>query len=128
MTIADLVLIMVVGHFIFDWLLQTEWMALNKKDGGLALHVHSAIYAIGVYVTLLASFFVTGWFPGGGGWALLGILYVSHAILDTYQTHVWWCKEVKRMNGSIHLWMIICIDQIRHFIILVGCAIMLKVW
>jgi hypothetical protein len=106
---------LLMGHFIFDWLLQTHWMSMNKSKHWLPLTVHSFIYALGVYITAWAAL---GGFPT---WYTLLILFVTHVLLDDYRFHIWWMTKIKRIpaeKARETLWMIICIDQIWHILIL----------
>lgn len=116
---------LVMGHFVFDWLLQTNWMAMNKKNNPFALLVHSLVYALGVTITL---FFAIGAMPTLSVFAVVfSPLFVSHVLLDSYHFHVWWCIYIKRMPpDEIPLWMLICIDQIWHILILFGLIEWLK--
>lgn len=106
---------LLMGHFIFDWLLQTHWMAMNKSKDQLPLFVHSLIYALGLYGTAAAYLH---YFPS---FFIFLVLFVSHVLLDDYKFHLWWMTHIKRIpaqQAQQSLWMIICIDQIWHIIIL----------
>jgi hypothetical protein len=106
---------LLMGHFLFDWLLQTQWMSMNKSKSLLALTVHSFIYAAGVYST--TGLFLDR-FPS---LSIFVLLFISHILLDDYRFHIWWMIHVKRIpqkQARETLWMIICIDQIWHFLML----------
>jgi hypothetical protein len=108
---------LLMGHFIFDWLLQTYWMSINKSKHWFPLTLHSGIYALGVYFT--------GWLALGmlPSWHILILLFISHYLLDDYRFHIWWLTYIKRMpaeKARETLWMIVCIDQIWHILILFG--------
>jgi hypothetical protein len=114
---ALLFLWLLMGHFIFDWLLQTHWMSMNKSKDRLPLIVHSFIYASGVYAT--AAYYLS-YFPAP---IIFALLFISHVFLDDYKFHIWWMTHIKRIpekQARESLWMIICIDQIWHVIVLFG--------
>lgn len=114
---ADLFIYLMIGHFIFDWLFQYDWQAINKKNGGMALWSHCIVYSVGVW---LMAWVLYGHFIHGG---FLAALLVSHLLLDTYKFHKWWCVNVKGMHGEIPLWMLISIDQIWHTIVIFLVAV-----
>lgn len=69
---------MLLAHLAGDWLLQTEWMAVNKARDWRAMLSHLVIYHAVMLVTLLC------WLPAREPrlWLGLGALAVTHAILD----------------------------------------------
>jgi hypothetical protein len=88
-----------VKHFVCDFLLQTDWMALTKgkpgREGYSALFTHTAIHAIGT-VLILAVFAPHLW------WLAI-VDFIVHSVIDrtkgyfTYQkgwtpkdTVFWW--------------------------------------
>lgn len=49
----SLILFILLGHFIFDWLLQTRYMADNKSKSFEALALHVSTYTIGMNATFI---------------------------------------------------------------------------
>lgn len=45
------VVVMLFGHWVFDFVLQSEWMALNKSSNWDALAQHVAIVSLGCWLT-----------------------------------------------------------------------------
>lgn len=43
----DYILLLIWIHFVFDFLLQTDWMATNKSHNRTALGAHCAVYTTG---------------------------------------------------------------------------------
>lgn len=68
---------LILAHFVGDWLLQNDWMALNKSKQILPLAVHAAVVA---FVTGLAA---AKWLVGPelGFWFIL-ITFVCHFWTD----------------------------------------------
>ncbi|KEO83671.1 DUF3307 domain-containing protein [Tumebacillus flagellatus] len=64
-----------IGHLVGDYLLQNDWMALNKKKkswrGELACNVHCVLWTLSVLL-------FTGWWD----WRHALLVYLSHYILD----------------------------------------------
>ena len=91
-----------VAHLVADWLLQNDWMALNKRNlRHPAGWVHASIHALLLGLAL-------GW----AGGVVLGIL---HLILDTGRPLNWWIRVFKKCDRApeaalIRLWT----DQVTH--------------
>jgi hypothetical protein len=91
-----------VAHLVADWLLQNDWMALNKTDlRKPAGWVHASIHAVLLSLAL-------GW-QGG---VVLGAL---HLIIDTGRPLDWWIRIFKRCEHSPQAALIrIATDQVIH--------------
>lgn len=99
---------LIVGHLVGDFLLQSNWMAINKTRNLLPLVVHSLVYtgAVGLFALL------------GGGLSLpaLAIIFIFHILLDNRVFVGLW---VKHINGAEDiLWLRIMVDQSWHILIL----------
>lgn len=44
------ILIILIGHWVFDFILQSHWMASNKSKSNKALLSHVGVYTIGVVI------------------------------------------------------------------------------
>jgi len=105
-------------HAIGDYLIQNDWMALNKKKptwkGTLTCQIHCITYS-------LPFLFI-------GSWQAVGIIYVTHYIIDRFHI-IEWFLAVK--NGVFHtknfgfrmerptiitVWLYIIVDNIFHII------------
>ena len=73
-----------IAHLIADFLLQNNWMALNKTKKLMPLIVHGVIYAICMFVT----------FPEIVMWRILRIS-VLHCIVDRYSLADKWLRLIK---------------------------------
>lgn len=48
----SLIIAIIVGHWVGDFLLQSDWMALNKSKNWLALFSHTIVYTIAMVVSM----------------------------------------------------------------------------
>jgi hypothetical protein len=108
-----------IGHIIGDYLLQTDWMAMNKKKKGLSglipCFVHCLLYTIAVVIA-------TGWYDN----VLKVILvFLSHIILDRtylavkYMTLLGSFKRIISDKDNPHaLWCYLIIDNTWHLFFL----------
>ncbi|MBN1178974.1 MAG: DUF3307 domain-containing protein [Anaerolineae bacterium] len=91
-----------IAHMVTDWLLQTDWMAINKKRlTHPAAWVHGAICAAGML-------FVFDW-PKA---LLLGVI---HMLIDTGKPIAWWCRVFKHIQDEpvyVKVWA----DQVLHVV------------
>lgn len=99
-------------HVAADWLLQTEWMALNKWNlRSPAGWVHS-----GIHVALLLLIMP---------WTAALAVGVAHLLIDTRIPYRWWMRHVKRIppdspaNRALEIWM----DQAFHVTVLAGVTL-----
>ncbi len=96
----------VLAHLIADWLLQNNWMALNKTNlRHPAAWVHAGIHAICLGLAI-----------GPMGGAVLGLV---HLVLDTRVPVDWWIRVYKGSATApdarlIALWT----DQVLHIAII----------
>ena len=104
-----------MAHLIGDWLLQTEWQAVNKDSDWKALAVHLLIYHLVVAVVLLWGFDT----PLAQVGIVLVPLIVLHAIFDRRNFVRQLMKllriAVTREPGG---WLIIAVDQALHLLLL----------
>ncbi len=95
-----------VAHLVADWLLQNDWMALNKtKLRHPAGWVHAGIHAIclGLALGLVAGV----------------VLGVVHLILDTRLPLDWWIRAFKKSDQAPEAQLIaIWTDQVIHIAII----------
>jgi hypothetical protein len=94
-------------HLVADWLLQTEWMVVNKSNvTHMAAWVHSGIHALGLLLV----------FP----WYLAFVIGIAHLLIDTRVPVNWWMTTVKGVPKSsptyiqVELWL----DQVFHLTVL----------
>lgn len=115
-----------VGHLVGDYLLQNDWMALNKKQSTLHCAVHCAIWTW--FVILFAcepteSFWSFGSDamvnPGWFSWRVAAVLFVTHFIQDRTNIIRWWMSLIgqeKFATGPCAPWSIIVVDNVWHIV------------
>jgi hypothetical protein len=91
-----------VAHLVADWILQNDWMALNKTNlRHPAGWVHASIHALLLGLAL-------GWMGG----VVLGTL---HLLIDTGKPINWWVRVFKKCDAAPHALLIrIWTDQALH--------------
>lgn len=112
-----IVIIILLMHWIGDFLLQTDWQAKNKSKNSLALMEHVFTYMSIWFVPILFVYFTgaesyVGW--GGNMGFFPVITLVIHAIQDYFTSRL----NTKLWNeGKVH-WFFVSIgfDQLLHFI------------
>lgn len=116
----DVLTCAIIGHIVGDYLVQTDWMALNKKKPGIegffACLVHACIWTMCVM-----------WFAGWGrpfhfaeSIAFLP-LALPHFIQDRTNIVLWWMKlrwkdQAAFATGPCSPWSIIVVDNVWHIV------------
>lgn len=96
-----------VGHLVGDYLLQNDWMALNKKTSTFHCVVHCAIWT--ACVVLFA------WWP----WWTVIPLFATHFIQDRTKIIAAWMVLVgqhKFATGPCAPWSVIVVDNVWHIV------------
>ncbi len=96
-----------IGHMVGDYLLQNDWMALNKKKHSLPCLVHCLLWVGSVCL-------FTGW-----GWLAAAVLFAFHFAQD--RTHiVRWLMEHGGQRGFTQPpfapWSLIVVDNTWHLV------------
>lgn len=99
---TDLLAWGIVAHLVADFLLQNEWMALNKVSlKHPAAWVHSGIQTLALACA----------FP----WSAALVLGVSHLLIDTRIPLIWWRRLFRQTTeGPMALHVAIWGDQVAH--------------
>lgn len=94
-------------HLVADWMLQTEWMVVNKTNvTHVGAWVHGGIHALGLLLI----------FP----WYLALAVGITHLAIDSRVPLNWWMNTVKRVPKSsptysqVEIWL----DQVFHLTVL----------
>lgn len=100
---TSLILWLLTLHYVADFLLQTEWQALNKSHSNHALSAHVFVYACALWVGLCMYPYgqtSVGDFPAAKHVALFALVtFVAHWITDYYTSRLnarLWQRESKR--------------------------------
>lgn len=108
--------LLLAGHLIGDYLLQTKWMADQKGSSIAALVVHSVIYTVVCFLCTLPT--------GGISIICIAIIFLSHIILDRRTFVNWWCKNITK-SADVP-WLVIVADQSFHVVVLVVVTMLMK--
>jgi hypothetical protein len=104
--VIELPLIIVVTHFIADWLLQSDWMALNKSKHWDVLAIHVTVYSV-CFIPVIAWLDWTGLFSS---WRLAllfsAVTWVTHFITDAITSRItsklFFIELVERPEANIY--------------------------
>lgn len=96
-------------HMVGDYLLQNDWMALNKKKKGrlglLACLVHCTLYSL--------PFFLIG------NWKQVLVIFITHFLIDRWFFVKWYMNLVGQANFAkppTAPWSIFFVDNTFHFV------------
>lgn len=99
----------IIGHLVGDYLLQNDWMALNKKKQILPCLVHCLLWA-----TAVVAF--SGWWSA----SVFAVLLATHFFQDHTNIIMWWMTRVNRQQqfatGPCSPWSIIVVDNVWHIV------------
>lgn len=98
-----------IAHLIGDYLLQNDWMALNKKTRHLPCLVHCTLYSLIVFALTL--------WP----WWAIGMVFAAHYAQDHTNIVLRWMKFIGQKQfatGPCSPWSIIVVDNVLHLVLL----------
>jgi hypothetical protein len=110
-------LLAIIGHLVGDYLLQNDWMALNKKRDSLPCLVHCMLWTASVCL-------FAGWMPANSYGALHAqpVLFATHFLQDRTQIVAWWMDRIGQKQfrtGPCAPWSIIVVDNVWHIVTIV---------
>jgi uncharacterized membrane protein len=112
-----------VAHLVADWLLQTEWQALNKDHNFLALFSHIGIYSLVILAVLVANF----GFWNGAVYLVVGLIALTHGFIDRRKPVIWFMKTfrlmVERPSNQV---LVLAVDQTFHILLLAIAVLILS--
>lgn len=113
MTDSALLPLVLAGHFIGDWIVQTDWQAANKTHSWAAMAAHMLSYHACLAVLLL--------YAGIPGLAA-GVILVGSVVTHSFIDRRWPVKALLRATGSgafaETMWGVLAADQALHLSIL----------
>lgn len=113
---------LLIAHVVGDWLLQTEWQAVNKASNWRALFTHVAVYHLVVLAALL-------WRVGAGDprvYLVVVGLAVVHAVMDRKRSVAWFIRVMRiSVERSPERWLTIAVDQSLHLVWLAVATVIL---
>ena len=112
----------IIGHLVGDYLLQNDWMALNKKRNISICALHAMLW------TLAVMTFAEWW-----SFTVFAILYCTHLIQDHTNVVTWWMSKVGQRRfmatddfdminfkviPGLGPWSVIVVDNVWHIVVL----------
>lgn len=97
-----------IGHLVGDYLLQNDWMALNKKQSSFHCAIHCGIWALAV--SAFGEYFDPITFS---------VLFATHFIQDRTGVVLWYMKLIgqeKFATGICAPWSVIVVDNVWHIV------------
>jgi hypothetical protein len=114
---------LLVAHLVADWLLQTEWQALNKDRDFRALFSHIGVYSLVMLGVLVAQF----GFRNGVVYLVVGMIALTHGFIDRRKPVIWFMKTfrliVKRPSNPV---LVLAVDQTFHILVLAIAVLILS--
>ncbi|KQX67245.1 MULTISPECIES: DUF3307 domain-containing protein [unclassified Paenibacillus] len=110
----ELLAVLLIGHLIGDYLLQTDKQAIRKNTQWIPLIVHCAVYTI---VLLILMYLLLGIF----NWTMIFIIFFTHVIIDKGEIVSWWARKVKGIEDVSKETIrpvLMAIDQTFHLIVI----------
>jgi len=96
-----------IAHLVGDFLLQNDWMALQKKKKWFPCAVHCTIYTLTIWV-------FTMW-----PWWALPIVFATHYVFDATLLVGWICEKrgsKSFMEPPMFPWSWIAVDNTFHLL------------
>jgi hypothetical protein len=119
--------VFIVSHLVGDYLLQTDWQAIHKREESKptgqsrqALALHGLTYGAAFVPALV-------WLSTEIGLAALGIaalIVVPHVVQDDGRLLIAYVRKVKRSDMAIGDFTFIAVDQTFHVLALFGAALL----
>lgn len=107
----------IVGHLVGDYLLQNDFLALNKKSNSVVCAIHCLIWT---WCVLLLG--IPGKIPYEPWVAeVAGLLFITHYIQDRTNIVLWWMGFIgqeKFATGPCSPWSIIVVDNVWHIVVI----------
>ena len=107
-------LIMIIAHFIGDYLLQPEKLATDKAKKIKSLMVHALLYTAAMSLLFVCVQWTSVLIP-------LAIIAVSHLVIDEVKIQV-----ERRKAKAKEILICFCIDQVLHLAVVVICWLLFK--
>lgn len=111
---------LLLGHFVADWLLQSDWMAIGKRRGLLTLPglVHYLVYTavLLLILALVAPHCRTPIHLITNG----TLIFISHWIIDGANVVQWWMRAAGQRDQTM---VRVMVDQTFHLLVLGGVSV-----
>lgn len=113
---TDSLVLAIIGHLVGDYLLQNDWMAMEKKRNPMVALLHSMMWSMSVMM-------FSGW-GGIHGWhgvEIFGYLNTSHFFQDHTMIVHRWMKLIGQdafAKPPLAPWSVIVVDNVWHIVTL----------
>jgi hypothetical protein len=119
--------VFVVSHLVGDYLLQTEWQALNKHGGlGGTPEMRRALLShIATYTIAFIPAFVWLWDTDGPAvFGVAALIAIPHLIQDDGRLLYAYARAVKKADLGANRGLALAVDQSFHVLALFGTALL----
>jgi len=120
--LGSLFSLMVLSHFVCDWLPQPESWAMVKHKNWAIRFMHSAVYAALMTIVFAALIDMHVLLA----WIIFNVLWFAHFVEDTYWFPMWWLTNVRKTTKppfeGLNLILLIVVDQLVHIAIVLLCC------
>ena len=117
-------LILLLGHWVADFIFQTDWMAKNKYKNAYPRFIHCLVYTLvfGIFSYFVVPLDILFWFVLVNG--------ITHFIIDTYTSKASSYLSSQGKYGSdvipnFGMFTIIGFDQFLHYLIMFSTYVFL---
>jgi hypothetical protein len=104
-----------VAHLVADWLLQTEWQAVNKDHNYRALFSHVGIYSLVIFGVFVMHY----GFQNLTVYLVVGMIGLTHAFIDRRRPVLWFMRSFRLIvNRKPNQVILLGVDQTFHILLL----------
>jgi len=124
----SVVYMILVAHYVGDFIAQTNWMAQNKSSDNQALLVHVGVYSSVVTILMMIFLILSSNFilPLNAILSWAAINAIMHFATDYLTSRM--SSRAYRNNDLRKFWIIIGADQVMHTITLLATWVLLNRW
>jgi len=97
--------ILTIAHFVADFMLQGDKVAVNKKGANKFMLAHAGIISAAFFLPLIN-------YPAGKVFLATAIVFVAHVLVDAGKVEAYKFLKLDPFNGGY--WKLLGIDQILH--------------
>lgn len=113
---TDSLVLAIIGHLVGDYLLQNDWMAIEKKRNPMVATLHSVVWSMSVMM-------FSGWgeIQEWHGLVVFSCLVTPHFVQDHTMIVHWWMKLIGQEQFAkppLAPWSVIVVDNVWHIVTL----------
>jgi len=108
---------LILGHFVADWILQNDWMAIGKTKGLFSLpgFIHYIVYTLTILVFL--GLYAPNCATSAPLLLITVIVFISHWLIDGGNLASRWMQHFGQRDQTM---VRVVIDQTFHLLVLGG--------